>query len=111
MKITFTTPAKRRLLKILTPLICAAVLLCSVSAGLTAFAVIGADTQYSYDTNDPAWLSDIIVKEDMATVESLATSSTLEPVASYPYNHTADSFKSEIEYYAAGVTDERRGGG
>ncbi len=92
-------PTKRLILKLLSPIICAAALLGPLTAGLQAFAVIGADTQYSYDSNDPAWLSDIIVKEDMATVESLATRSTLEPVAEYPYDHTADSFKSEIEYY------------
>ncbi len=91
--------SKRRFIKILSPLICAAALLGSLSAGFTAFAVIGADTQYSYDSNDPGWLSDIIVKEDMATVESLASRSTLEPVAKYQYNHTADSFRQEIEYY------------
>ncbi|MCR5783880.1 MAG: hypothetical protein K6G90_14235 [Clostridia bacterium] len=91
--------AKKRFIKIFSPLICAAALLGPLSAGFTAFAVIGVDTQYSYDSNDPGWLSDIIVKEDMATVESLAARSTLEPVTDYPYEHTAESFKSEIEYY------------
>lgn len=91
--------SKNCFIRILSPLICAAALLGSLSAGLTAFAVIGVDTQYSYESNDPGWLSDIIVKEDMATVESLAARSILEPVADYQYNHTADSFRSEIEYY------------
>ena len=70
-----------------------------LSAGFTAFAVIGVDTQYTYASMDPSWLSDITVKEDMTTIEGLSSSSTLEPVTDYKYDHTADSFREEIGYY------------
>ena len=56
-------------------------------------------TQFVHDEYIDSWLRDLIVKEDITTINSLATRCTLEPVTDYPYTHTPDTFKSEVKQY------------
>lgn len=77
----------------------AVMLFAALSAGFCAYALVLCETQYSYDSANPSWLKDLTVKEDMSTVGGLSGSCTLEPVASYPYRETAESFSEEIAYY------------
>lgn len=64
------------------------------SAALFAF-----ETQYEYESADPAWLTDLVVKEDMSSVGGLAQSCRLIPKPEYPYTETAESFKKDVDRY------------
>lgn len=77
----------------------------STSLSLSAFAKkfapaintnIGVNTQYAYDSNDPSWLRQLTIKEDMLSVEGIANSLTLYPVAEYPYTTDAKTFKATV---------------
>ncbi|OQA48066.1 MAG: hypothetical protein BWY46_01567 [Firmicutes bacterium ADurb.Bin300] len=46
-----------------------------------------------------SWLRDLIVKEDIMSVEGIAKHSTLVPLSDYPYTYTADTFKKEVNAY------------
>lgn len=60
---------------------------------------IGVKTQYAYSSNDPSWLRKIKIKEDMLSVEGIATELTLYPVTDYPYTTDAPNFKAQVEEY------------
>ncbi len=70
-----------------------------MSCGLNAFALVMCETQYVYDSADMSWLKDLIVKENMSSVDGLSQRNTLIPKSEYPYGATPDSFKNEIAYY------------
>ncbi len=70
-----------------------------MSCGMNALALVMCETQFSYDTADMSWLKDLIVKENMSSVDGLSQRNTLIPKAEYPYRETAESFRSEILYY------------
>ncbi len=58
---------------------------------------LGVQTQYAYSENNISWLRKVVIKEDMLTVEGIATQSPLRPVTSYPYITDAPHFKAEVE--------------
>ncbi len=84
--------------KALIALIAAAVILL---LPLTAAAapIITTETQFTYSTSNPAWLKDLIVKENMVSPTELANSVTLEALPDYPYSKTPEGFRSDVEYY------------
>lgn len=88
-----------KLKRILAVLLTVIMLISALSAGLCASALMMVETQYAYDSANPSWLKDLIIKEDMSSVSGLSDRCTLEPVAKYPYRETAASFKEEIAYY------------
>lgn len=65
---------------------------------------IGVRTQYVYDENDPSWLRKLVVKEDLLSVEGIATEAVMHPVASYPYRTDAPCFKEEVAGYVTTFT-------
>lgn len=85
--------------RILAVFLTVVMLITALSTGLSAAALMMVETQYTYDSANLSWLKDLIIKEDMSSVNGLSSSCTLEPVAKYPYRETAESFKEEIAYY------------
>lgn len=61
--------------------------------------VLTFETQYDYDKANAAWLTDLVIKEDMTTVEGMAQRVDLVPAPEYPYTETAGSFKKDVEYF------------
>lgn len=70
-----------------------------MSFGLHAFALVMCETQYMYDSANPSWLKDLIVKENMSNIDGLSQRNELVAKAEYPYRETAESFKEEVSYY------------
>ena len=60
---------------------------------------LGVQTQYEYEENNPSWLRQLIVKENMLSVDGIVTEKALYPVSKYPYTSDAPSFKEEIDEY------------
>ena len=60
-----------------------------------------AETQYAYDSPNLSWLKDLIVKENMTSVDGLSQRNTIIPKAQYPYSATAETFKEEVASYQA----------
>ena len=86
--------------KLLAVMLSAVLLMGVLSAGLCSSAILMVETQFTYDSVNLSWLKDMIVKEDMSSIDSLALQQAeLEPVSKYPYRHTAASFKEEVGYY------------
>lgn len=86
--------------KLIAVLLTAVLLMGTLSMGLCSYAILMVETQFTYDEVNLSWLKDLIIKEDMSSIESLANQQVeLEPVSKYPYGHTAASFKEEIAYY------------
>ena len=76
----------------------------SVFASAKKFAAqintnIGVKTQYAYENNNPSWLRQLIVKENMLSVDGIITEKALYPVTKYPYITDAPSFKEEVAEY------------
>lgn len=65
---------------------------------------ISVRTQYAYDENDPSWLRKLVVKEDLYSVDGIASEAVLYPVASYPYRTDAPCFKEEVAGYVKTFT-------
>ena len=61
---------------------------------------LGVKTQYEYEANNPSWLRQLIVKENMLSVDGIVTEKALYPVSKYPYVTDAPSFKEEVAEYA-----------
>ena len=59
------------------------------------------ETQYEYDAANIAWLTDLVVKEDMSSVDGLAQSCELTAKPAYPYTETPESFAKNASYYAS----------
>ena len=70
-----------------------------MSCSLHVFALTMCETQYMYDSANPSWLKDLIVKENMSSVDGLSQRNDLIAKASYPYRETAESFQEEVLYY------------
>lgn len=85
--------------KLIAVVMTAVMLFAVLSCGLHAFAIVMCETQYVYDTANPSWLKDLIVKENMSSVDGLSQRNTLVAKAEYPYGATAESFRDEIAYY------------
>ena len=75
------------------------IMITALSCGFVAAALVMCETQFVYDTANPSWLKDMIVKEDMNNIDGLSQRNTLVAKAQYPYRATAESFKSEVESY------------
>ncbi len=58
---------------------------------------VGVQTQYAYSENNISWLRKLVIKEDMLSVQGIATQSELNPITSYPYTTDAAHFKAEVE--------------
>lgn len=90
---------RKNLLKSIFSLLLAVIYL---SVGLSASAVVFTfETQYDYDNADLAWLTDLVIKEDMKTVEGMAQNVELIPNPEYPYTQTPDSFAEEVNYFTS----------
>lgn len=59
------------------------------------------ETQYEYDAADPAWLTDLVIKEDMSSVDGMAQQCELTVKPDYPYTETPESFAKNVSYYAS----------
>ncbi len=80
-------------------IITAVLLICLLSGGTGASALLFVETQYTYSSANMSWLKDIIIKEDMSSVNGLSKRSEIQAVAAYPYTETAESFSEEVAYY------------
>lgn len=60
---------------------------------------IGVNTQYKYEENDPSWLRQLVIKEDMLSTSGLINEEILHPVCAYPYTTDAPHFKAQVEEY------------
>lgn len=60
---------------------------------------IGVQTQYKYEENDPSWLRQLTIKEDMLSSNGLMSEEVLHPVCDYPYTADAPYFKAQVEEY------------
>ncbi len=60
---------------------------------------IGVNTQYKYEENDPSWLRQLVIKEDMLSSNGLFKEEVLIPVCDYPYTTDAPHFKAQVEEY------------
>lgn len=85
--------------KLLAVIMSAVILLTAMSGTLSAYALTMCETQYTYDSPNLSWLKDLIVKEDMTSVDGLSQRNTIIAKSSYPYDETAESFKEEVAYY------------
>ncbi len=91
--------SKRKLLRIVLSLalsVCFVIGMIPVAAGVLTF-----ETQYDYEEADIAWLTDLVIKENMTTVEGMAQRVDLVPDAEYPYTETAESFSNEVDYFTS----------
>ena len=88
--------------KLLFKIICVALCVALLSADLfAAAAILPFETQYDYNEADIAWLTDLVIKEDMTTVEGMAQRVTLVPEPEYPYTETSESFRKEVDYFVS----------
>ena len=86
----------------LAVLVMASTVIVSASAKKFAKKVntnLGVKTQYEYEENNPSWLRQLTVKENMLSVDGIVTEKALYPVSKYPYTSDAPSFKEEIDEY------------
>ena len=60
---------------------------------------MGVNTQYKYEENDPSWLRQLVIKEDMLSSSGLMSEEVLHPVTNYPYTTDAPHFKAQVEDY------------
>lgn len=60
---------------------------------------IGVNTQYKYEENNPSWLRQLVIKEDMLSSNGLFKEEVLIPVSDYPYTTDAPHFKAQVEEY------------
>ena len=60
---------------------------------------VGVNTQYKYEENDPSWLRQLVIKEDMLSTSGLMNEEILHPVCDYPYTTDAPHFKAMVEEY------------
>ena len=77
-------------------------LLCvSVLFSVPAYAsvLLTFETQYDYDSPDNAWLTDLVIKEDLEDLSLVAGRCTLVAAPSYPYTETAESFKQDVDRF------------
>lgn len=88
-----------KLKKLIAVFMTAVMLFTVVSCGMSAQALVMAETQYTYDSPNLSWLKDIIVKEDMTSLDGISQGSTIVAKPQYPYNATAETFREEVANY------------
>ncbi len=86
---------KRQTAGIFSILLC----LCIMFSVPAAASVFPFETQYDYPSADDAWLTDLVIKEDLDDVERAVSGCVLHPAPAYPYTATAESFKREVEQF------------
>ena len=57
------------------------------------------ETQFTYSTSNPAWLKDLIAREDMTNTQGTLTALTLTAKPEYPYSVTPEGFRTEVNYF------------
>lgn len=83
-------------------LITAVVLLIAVLTAPVADAVVFTfETQGTYDAPNSAWLTDVVINEDTATVAGIIQTANFSPVPEYKYSETPSSFKKDVSYYTS----------
>lgn len=82
-------------------------LICIVISALLVFnssafaAILPFETQYDYSIPEDAWLTDLVLKEDMLSVGGLAQRAELKALPDIPYTETPESFKKEVDEYCS----------
>ncbi|HQD72627.1 MAG TPA: hypothetical protein PLY67_04320 [Clostridiales bacterium] len=66
---------------------------------LASAAIMFVETQFTYGQPDTAWLKDLIIKEDVLTVQGLSERVKLIAQPDYPYSETPESFAQVVGYY------------
>lgn len=89
---------KNLLKHILSLLLVAVLLVVDIAASA---AVLTFETQYDYESPNLAWLTDLVIKEDMTTIDGVAERTELIPLPEYPYTETPESFAEEVDYFTA----------
>ena len=87
---------KKLFTRVMSVFMCIALLSADI---LVSAAVLPFETQYDYDEADTAWLTDLVIKEDMTTVGGMSERVELIPVTDYPYTETPESFAEEVNYF------------
>ena len=90
-----------KLKKLTAVLMSAVILFVATSWSMVAGAIVLTETQYTYDSPNMSWLKDLLIKEDMNSIDGMTQRNTLVAKAEYPYTATAESFKEEVSYYQA----------
>lgn len=88
---------KKKIISLICIAICALLVFNS-----SAFAAIFAfETQFEYSIPDEAWLTDLVIKEDMLSVGGIAQRTQLTALPDIPYTETPESFKKEVDEYCS----------
>lgn len=90
---------KKKLKRFLCTVLCLVLVLANSADALAA--ILAFETQFDYDSANVAWLTDLVIKEDMATVNGLASRTQLVPKPEYPYTETPESLAQDVAYYCA----------
>lgn len=84
---------------------CTAVTLCILVSLLSvcalAYTPMTVETQFDYSVSNPAWLKSLVLNENMLSTDNITVNTRLTALPEYPYSKTADSFKSDVEYYVS----------
>ena len=91
---------KRRWTKAIIAVVSALTIMAAQGLWATG-ALFAFETQYEYESADPAWLTDLVFKEDMSSVDGLAQRCRLTAKPDYPYTETPESFAKDVSYYAS----------
>ncbi|MBR3976018.1 MAG: hypothetical protein IKJ88_09190 [Clostridia bacterium] len=83
---------------VLSLVVCFCLLFSDISS---VAAILTFETQYDYESADTAWLTDLVIKEDMETVSGMADRTVLVAKPDYPYVETPTSFENDIAYYCS----------
>lgn len=75
-------------------------IIATVTAPVADAVMLTFETQGSYDAPDSAWLTDVVINEDTATVSGLVRRAHYSAEPDYPYSETPESFKSDVAYYS-----------
>lgn len=57
------------------------------------------NTQYLYEEHNPSWLRQLVVKENMMSVEGMMNEKPIHPITDYPYITDAPCFAKEVNEY------------
>lgn len=82
-------------------LICIAISALLVFNSSAFAAIFTFETQYEHSIPDEAWLTDLVVKEDMLSVGGMVQRAELTARPEMPYTETPESFKKEVEDYCS----------
>lgn len=64
-------------------------------------ALYSFETQFEHESADVAWLTDLVFKEDLSSVDGLAQRCRLVAKPESPYTETPDSFAEDVGYYCS----------